>query len=99
MQDIKRANEIKNNKSAGRIDKQDAEQLIKEASRALERMGITPGVAISFNPSPMPPLDTELKYAADNGLKIEKCEDGRYKGSIPISTYMYAKDPDNEIVS
>lgn len=84
MQDIKRVNEIKNSKSASRVDKQDAEQLIKEASRALERMGITQGVAISFNPSPMPTLETELKYAADDGLKIEKCEDRRYRWFKPV---------------
>ena len=84
MQDIKRANEIKNSKSAGKAAKQDADQLIREASRTMERMGITPGVAITFNPSPMPPLETELKYAADNSLKIEKCEDGRYRWFKPV---------------
>ncbi len=47
-------------------------------------MGITPGVAITFNPSLMPPLDTELKYAADNGLKIEKCEDERWRWFKPV---------------
>lgn len=78
MQDIIRANEIKNSKGAGKADKQDADQLIKEASRAFELMGINLGVAITFNPSSTPPLETELKYAAENGLKIEKCEDGRY---------------------
>jgi hypothetical protein len=84
MQDIKRASEIKNSKSAGKAGKQDADQLIREASRAFDRMVITPGVAISFNPSPMPPLETELKYTADNGLKIEKCEDGRYRWFKPV---------------
>jgi hypothetical protein len=84
MQDIKRANEIKNSKSASRANKQDADQLLKEASWAMERMGITHGVAITFNPSPMPPLETELKYAADNGLKIKKCEDGRYRWFKPV---------------
>jgi hypothetical protein len=46
-------------------------------------MGITPSVAISFNPS-MPPLDSELRIAEDNGLKIELCEDGRYRWFKPI---------------
>jgi hypothetical protein len=84
MQDIKRANEIKNSKSAGKVDKPDADQLIREASRAMERMGITHGIAITFNPSLMPPLETELKYAVDNELKIEKCEDGRYRWFKPV---------------
>jgi hypothetical protein len=84
MQDIKRANEIKNSKNASKADKQKADQIIKEATWAFERMGITPGATITFNPSPMPPLETELKCATDNGLKIEKCEDGRYRWYKPV---------------
>lgn len=50
-----------------------------KVGKEIERLGLKPGVAISLNPSPMPPLDYELKYANEHGLKIEKCDDGYYR--------------------
>ena len=36
---------------------------LKEAEHLLQYLGLKIGVTISLNPSPMPPLDSELKYA------------------------------------
>ena len=36
---------------------------IKEAEYSLGRLWLKLGVAITLNPSPMPPLDSELMYA------------------------------------
>lgn len=52
---------------------------LKEAEYSLGFLGLKLGVAITLNPSPMPPLDSELKYANEHGFKIEKCEDGYYR--------------------
>jgi hypothetical protein len=57
-QDIKNANEIKNSKASSKANKQQADYMLKKASCAFERMGINPDVAITLNPSPMPPLET-----------------------------------------
>lgn len=56
----------------------DAKKL-KEAEDALRQLGLKLGVAATLNPSPMPPLDTELKYAEEHGLKIELCEEGHWR--------------------
>lgn len=34
-----------------------------KVGKEIERLGLKPSVAITLNPSPMPPLDSELKYA------------------------------------
>jgi len=52
---------------------------VKEAEYSLGRLGLKLGISITLNPSPMPPLESELKYAEEHGLKIEKCDDGRYR--------------------
>lgn len=80
---MERANEVKNLKSASREEKQEAERFYKSCVNRIESMGITLGVAVTFNPSSMPPLSSELKYAEEYGLKIEKCEDGRYRWFKP----------------
>lgn len=51
---------------------------IKEAEYSLQNIGLKFGVAVTLNPSPMPPLDSELKYADEHGFKIEQCDDGYY---------------------
>jgi hypothetical protein len=55
----------------------------KEAEYALGQLGIKIGVTVTLNPSSMPPLDSELKYANERGLKIELCEDGYYRWFKP----------------
>jgi hypothetical protein len=45
----------------------------------IEHFGLKPGIAITLNPSPMQPLDSELKYANEHNLKIEKVNDGYYQ--------------------
>ena len=57
---------------------------LKDAEYSLYPIGIKIGVAITLNPSPMPPLESELKYANEHGLKIELCEDGRYRWFKPV---------------
>lgn len=52
---------------------------IQETERLLKPLGIKLGVAITLNPSPMPPLESELKYANDHDLKIENDDTGRYR--------------------
>jgi hypothetical protein len=52
---------------------------MKEAEYSLGRLGLKLGAAITLNPSPMPPFESELKYADERGLKIEKCNDGYYR--------------------
>jgi hypothetical protein len=52
---------------------------LKEAEYSLYPLGIKLGVAITLNPSPVPPNPPEVKYANERGLKIDKCEDGRYR--------------------
>ncbi len=52
---------------------------LKEAEYSLQCLGLKLGVAITLNPSPMPSLKSELKYANERGLKIELCEDGYYR--------------------
>jgi hypothetical protein len=52
---------------------------MKEAEYFLGHLGLKLGVAITLYPSPMPPLGSELKYADERGLKIEKCADGYYR--------------------
>lgn len=52
---------------------------LKEAEYSLYPLGIKLGVAITLNPSPVPPNPPEVKYANERDLKIEKCEDGRYR--------------------
>jgi hypothetical protein len=52
---------------------------LKEAEYSLQSLGLKLGVAVTLNPSPMPPLKSELKYANECGLKIELCEDGYYR--------------------
>ena len=59
---------------------------LKEAEYALSNIGMKLGVAVTLNPSPMPPIDTELKYAEERGLKIEQCEDGYWKWFKPVKT-------------
>lgn len=61
----------------------DAKKL-KDAEYALQRLGLKLGVAVTLNPSPMPPISTELKYAEEHGLIIEICEDGYYRWFKPI---------------
>jgi hypothetical protein len=41
---------------------------IKEAEYSLQNIGLKFGVAVTLNPSPMPPLDSELKYADEHGF-------------------------------
>jgi hypothetical protein len=57
---------------------------LKEAEYSLQILGLKIGVAITLNPSNMPPLDSELKYANERGLKIEKCEDGYWRWFKPV---------------
>ena len=57
---------------------------VKEAEYLLQYLGLKLGVAVTLNPSPMPPLNSELKYAEERGLKIELCEDGYYRWFKPI---------------
>lgn len=57
---------------------------IKEAEYALGHLGIKIGVAVTLNPSSMPPLDSELKYANERGLKIELCEDSYWRWFKPV---------------
>ena len=57
---------------------------LKEAEYALQYLGIKIGVAITLNPSPMPPLESELKYAQEHGFKIELCEDGCHRWFKPV---------------
>lgn len=45
----------------------------------IERLGLKPGVAVTLNPSLTPSLNSELQYANERGLKIEKCDDGYYR--------------------
>ena len=52
---------------------------VKDAEYSLGRLGLKLGVAITLNPTPMPPLESELKYAEEHGMKIEKCDDGHYR--------------------
>ena len=57
----------------------------KEAEYLLQYLGLKIGVAISLNPSTMPPLDSELKYAnMKRGFKIELYEDGYYRWFKPF---------------
>jgi hypothetical protein len=58
--------------------------LIKEALVSLGSIGIKHDVPITFNPSLMPPLYLEMKYADEHGFKIEICEDGYYRWFKPI---------------
>jgi hypothetical protein len=51
---------------------------VREAEYLFQSLGLKLGVAVTLNPSPMPSLDSELKYADEYGFKIEKCEDGYY---------------------
>ena len=39
---------------------------VKDAEYSLGRLGLKLGVAITLNPSPMPPLESELKYAEEH---------------------------------
>ena len=43
---------------------------VKEAEYLLQYSGLKLGVAVTLNPSPMPPLCSELKYAEEHGFKI-----------------------------
>jgi len=52
---------------------------VKDADYSLGRLGLKLGVAITLNPSPMPPLESELKYAEEHRMEIKKCDDGHYK--------------------
>jgi hypothetical protein len=52
---------------------------LREAEYLLQYLGLKLGVAVTLNPSPMLPLDSESKYAVEHGLKIELCEDGYYR--------------------
>lgn len=52
----------------------------------IERLGLKPGAAISLNPLPIPPLDSESKYVNERGLKIEKCDDGYYRWFKPVNS-------------
>ena len=56
---------------------------VKEAEYLLQYSGLKLGVAVTLNPSPMPPLCSELKYAEEHGFKIELCEDGYYRWFKP----------------
>jgi len=60
----------------------DAKKL-KEAEYALSSLGLKLGVAATLNPSPTPPLNSELQYANERGLTIEKCEDGYWRWFKP----------------
>jgi hypothetical protein len=84
IQDIKNANEKKNRRGTNNLEKQEADLLIKEAIVSLGIIGIKLDVLITFNPSPMPPLYLEMKYADEHGFKIEICEDGYYRWFKPI---------------
>ena len=57
---------------------------LREAEYSLGCLGLKLGVAITLNPSPMPPLDSELTYANERGFKVEICEDGYYRWFKPI---------------
>ena len=52
---------------------------VKDAKYSLGWLGLKLGVAITLNPSVMPPLESELKYTDEHGMKIEKCDDGHYR--------------------
>lgn len=39
---------------------------MKDAEYSLGRLGLKLGVAITLNPSPIPPLESELKYAEEH---------------------------------
>ena len=57
---------------------------LKEAEYLLQYLGLKLGVAITLNPPPMPPLESELKYANERGFKVELCEDGYYRWLKPF---------------
>ena len=57
---------------------------LKDAEYSLYLLGLKLGVAITLNPSPMPPRVSELKYAKEHGLKIELCEDGYHRWFKPV---------------
>jgi len=52
---------------------------VKDAEYSLGRLGLKLGVAITLNPSPLPPLESELKYAKEHQMEIKKCDDGHYR--------------------
>jgi len=52
---------------------------VKDAEYSLGRLGLKRGVAITLNPSVMPPLECELKYAEEHRMEIKKCDDGHYR--------------------
>lgn len=60
----------------------DAKKL-KDAEYALSSLGLKLGI-VTLNPSLMPPLDSELKYANQRGLKIELCEDNYWRWFKPV---------------
>jgi len=69
---------------------------IKEAEYSLGRLGLKLGVAITLNPSPMPPLDSELMYANERGFKIEICEDGYYRWFKRVNSERFKLDNHSE---
>jgi len=56
------------------------------------------GVAITLNPSPMPPLDSELKYANEHGYKIEKYEDEYYRWFKRVERFKLDNPSEEKIV-
>jgi hypothetical protein len=73
---------------------------IKEAEYSLGCLGLKLGIAITLNPSSMPPLDSELMYANEHGFKIEICEDGYYRWYRLVNGERFKLDnPSEEMIA
>jgi hypothetical protein len=69
---------------------------LREAEYSLGCLGLKLCVAITLNPSPMPPLDSELMYASERGFKINKCEDGYYRWFKLVNEVRFKLDNPSE---